>query len=70
MNQVPMRLPMPREPECSIAHTRSASSRHSSMKWLPVPSVPRCGSAVPLASFGCLAMIAFRPCSSERPSCA
>ena len=36
-----MRLPTPREPLCSMNQTRSASSRHTSMKWLPVPSVPR-----------------------------
>ncbi len=38
----PMVLPTLRLPECSITHTRSASSRHSSMKWLPPPSVPHC----------------------------
>ena len=35
-----MALPMPRLPECSIAQTRFSSSRHTSMKWLPPPSVP------------------------------
>ena len=63
-----MRLPMPREPECSITHTRSPSSRQTSMKWLPVPSVPRCSSAVPWPIFGCFSTIAFRPCSGERHS--
>ena len=37
MKYVPMALPMPRLPECSIAHTRPASSRQTSMKWLPPP---------------------------------
>src|SRR5262249_46525526 len=36
-----MRLPTPREPLCSMNHTRSRSSRHVSMKWFLVPSVPR-----------------------------
>src|SRR5271167_385048 len=36
-----MRLPMPREPEWSITQMRSFSSRQISMKWFPVPSVPR-----------------------------
>ena len=35
-----MALPMPRLPECSITQTRFSSSRHTSMKWLPPPSVP------------------------------
>ena len=33
---------MPREPECSVAHTVFDSSVASSMKWLPPPSVPSC----------------------------
>ena len=41
MKYRPIRLPTPREPLCSITQTRSASSRQSSMKWLPEPSVPR-----------------------------
>ena len=40
MKYLPIALPMPREPECSITQTRSASSRQTSMKWLPPPSVP------------------------------
>ena len=42
MKYVPIRLPTPREPLWSMTQTRSASSRQTSMKWLPVPSVPRC----------------------------
>ena len=42
MKCVPMRLPTPREPLCSRNQTRSASSRQTSMKWFPVPSVPSC----------------------------
>jgi hypothetical protein len=42
MKYWPIALPMPREPEWSITHTASASSRQTSTKWLPVPSVPRC----------------------------
>jgi hypothetical protein len=37
-------LPTPREPECRKSHTRSASSTVTSMKWLPLPSVPSCAS--------------------------
>jgi hypothetical protein len=40
MKRWPIRLPMQREPECSITHTVPASSRQISMKWLPPPSVP------------------------------
>ena len=35
-------LPTPRDPECRNNHTRSSSSRLTSMKWLPEPSVPSC----------------------------
>jgi hypothetical protein len=52
MNIVPMKLPTPREPECSMNHTKPASSRQTSMKWLPVPSVPRCLRLLVFASFG------------------
>ena len=41
MKYVPSRFPIPRLPECSITHTSSFSSKQISMKWLPVPSVPR-----------------------------
>ncbi len=40
MKYEPIALPMPRLPECSITQAASASSRQSSMKWLPPPSVP------------------------------
>ena len=36
-----MALPTPREPECSSSQTAPVSSRQTSMKWLPEPSVPR-----------------------------
>ena len=49
-----MRLPMPREPECSITHTRSSSSRQTSMKWLPPPSEPRCVTLCASRMAGCL----------------
>ncbi len=35
---------MPREPECRTTQTIPASSRHTSKKWLPEPSVPNCTS--------------------------
>ena len=54
-----MRLPMLREPECSITQRRSASSRQSSMKWLPPPSVPIWSAADFFSAiFGCFASIA------------
>ena len=62
-----MRLPTPREPECSITHTRSASSRHTSMKWLPVPSVPRWSALRLLATLGCLSTMAARPSPRGAP---
>ena len=52
MNIVPMKLPTPREPECSMNHTKPASSRQTSMKWLPVPSVPKCWMWLVFSSFG------------------
>ena len=55
MKYVPMRLPTPREPLCSMNHTRSDSSRQTSMKWLPVPSVPRWCTSLPDPRRGCLA---------------
>ena len=48
-----MALPTPREPECSMTQTRPASSRQTSMKWLPLPSVPRCTRWLVFSSFGC-----------------
>jgi hypothetical protein len=42
-------VPTPREPECSMNQTKRASSRHTSMKWLPVP---RCWMWFVLASLG------------------
>src|SRR5882762_2435129 len=41
MKNVPKRLPTPRDPECNRNQTFSLSSRQTSMKWFPVPSVPR-----------------------------
>ena len=38
----PSTFPTPRLPEWSITQTWSASSRQTSMKWLPPPSVPSC----------------------------
>ena len=35
-------FPTPRDPECSTTHTRSSSSKLTSMKWFPPPSVPSC----------------------------
>ncbi|OQA09385.1 MAG: 2-deoxy-scyllo-inosamine dehydrogenase [bacterium ADurb.Bin374] len=52
MNIVPMKLPTPREPLCSMNHTKPVSSRQTSMKWLPVPSVPRCWMWLVFSSFG------------------
>src|SRR5688572_28768305 len=63
-----MMLPVPREPECSITHTASASSRQSSMKWLPPPSVPICRSSLSERIFGCFARIASSLATS--PDCA
>ena len=36
-----MALPTPRELLCSMNHTALASSRHTSINWLPPLSVPR-----------------------------
>lgn len=45
--------------------TRSASSRQTSMKWLPVPRVPRCWRLLVFSSLGCLSVIALkRPASA------
>src|SRR5215831_13361202 len=55
-----MQLPIPRLPEWSMIQRRSASSRQSSMKWFPPPSVPSWRTQVSskrfciFASFGCL----------------
>jgi len=51
-------LPVPREPECSITHTAPASSRQTSMKWLPPPRVPIWRSSLSVRSRRCLAWIA------------
>ena len=48
----PMALPIPRDPECSMIQTRCSVSRQVSMKWLPVPSVPRWLKLFVLESFG------------------
>src|SRR5688572_25973615 len=68
MKYVPIRLPVPREPECSITHTASASSRQISMKWLPPPSVPICRSTLSGRIFGWRLRIAASRCIS--PDCA
>jgi len=52
MKTVAMRFPTPRLPACSISHTRSASSTHTSMKWLPVPSVPKYATSFAFSSTG------------------
>ena len=74
---------MPRLPEWSITQTRSSSSRHTSMKWLPPPSVPSWRTQVSskffciFASCGCLSAMrssaranGFAACpSASRASC-
>ena len=55
-----MRLPTPREPELQHHPDPSDSSRQSSMKWLPVPSVPRCGCPGP--GWGCFDDNLHGPC--------
>ncbi|MNO87795.1 hypothetical protein D3C76_792220 [compost metagenome] len=71
MNWVPMALPTPREPLCSMNQTRSASSRQTSMKWLPVPRVPRCWRLLVLSSCGYFAVIARkRPARARQASSA
>ena len=51
-------IPTPREPECSINHTFWLSSKHTSMKWLPVPNVPKCLWLLVFFKHLCLAQIA------------
>src|SRR5215470_4709972 len=58
MKYVPILLPTPREPLWSMNQTRSASSRQTSMKWLPVPSVPRCTTLFEFLILPCLLVIA------------
>ena len=70
MKYVPIRLPTPREPECSMNHTRSASSRHTSMKWLPVPSVPSCFRLFDCRIVGCFATIRAKRGSRPPHACA
>ncbi len=53
MNIVPIALPTPREPECSMNHTKPSWSRQTSMKWLPVPRVPRCLRLLVFFKRGC-----------------
>ena len=47
MKWLPIRLPTPREPLWSMTQTWFSSSRQTSMKWFPVPSVPRCCTCEP-----------------------
>ena len=61
MKNWPIRFPTPREPLCSITQTRSSSSRQSSMKWLPVPSVPRWFSVLPRRSRSYLTQMRSKP---------
>ncbi len=44
---------MPRDPLWSMSQTESSSSRQTSMKWFPVPSVARCARWFALRSAGC-----------------
>ncbi len=66
MKYEPIALPTPREPECSITHTDPFSSRQTSTKWLPPPSVPRCMRLLVRSSTGCSLD---EPCEVLRQRC-
>ena len=66
MNRLPMALPTPREPECSMNHTCPASSMHTSMKWLPVPRVPRCRRLLVRSICGYFWVMRAKPATSSR----
>ena len=57
---------MPREPECRVTQMRSSSPAHSSMKWLPPPSVPIWFTA--LVSSLPKERASLRACSDSKPS--
>ena len=58
-----MRLPTPRDPECSVSHTAPAVSSASSMKWLPPPSVPSANAQF-LSYWSGVACVSEASCSS------
>lgn len=56
-----MAFPTPRDPLCNITHTVWVSSKHTSMKWLPVPSVPKWFKLLVFFRNGCFSHNPLKP---------